>query len=762
MPEAPSAPASELQKLARLEDLEAFETLWLQLIDDESQSIETFMAGVDALEGRGRGNRAGLYLGMLFPKLMERGEYAAAIDSMQRVARLSPREVGLRENLLKAYRAHYGKHPHFEALLAKADLENDADVSAAAKRIRTYLSFDIGDYVYHRAGWGTGRVVSLDPDALTVSIDFESKEGEHAMGIEMARKVTEVIDANDLRALAFDRLEELERMRDEDPVELVRATLRSRRRDAVLRDVRAKLTESLIDAKAWTKWWQKARTLVKKAPDIVMGPGTNPSIELRVDGGGLAESCLRDLKQIRGGPKRVKYFRDLLREREGGKDREDAIAGVAAALMGSDRTGRDLELGSRISLAFLLRDARQVATDIPEVEALEPENVVKEADKVVAALPQVPIAGHRLLALGIIKGNAEDWPQLYEEVLFAGEPDSAEHALNELVGQGHAERAARALQTIIERYRENAPGFVWYLKLAIAKKLPEGMPCLDDGTLLEKALVLHSDLELPRGRQERNEAASRKLARSIATVLLSRNLTFITRCFENVEIEAARNLETLIRRNRSLGQDTTDKIMAAMFRARPELGRLRAAEQAARDADKGGFEIGQAIFCTSVSIARKRTEVENIENHQIPQAAKEKNIAAGYGDLSENSEYSAAIEKLDQLSERLRRLRAELNRCRPIDSSLRDSELVFLGARVDVKGDEGPLTYTLLGPWDVDLRRNYISYESPIGKALLNRKVGDVVSFDIRGGSKQLTITAIEDGLSAAEDALEQDPPKGV
>jgi transcription elongation GreA/GreB family factor len=161
------------------------------------------------------------------------------------------------------------------------------------------------------------------------------------------------------------------------------------------------------------------------------------------------------------------------------------------------------------------------------------------------------------------------------------------------------------------------------------------------------------------------------------------------------------------------------------------------------------------LYCLEALLLRKRVEFEDLVNRQIPENAGEIGRAASYGDLSENSEWSAAIEKQERLTRQSEELASELAKARLIQPGIADGSEVTLGSRVILRDVEGRRSeFTILGPWELDLDRGYISYLSPMGKALLHRKVGDQVQVEGRAGHIAYEILDIADGLSAAERSI--------
>lgn len=116
--------------------------------------------------------------------------------------------------------------------------------------------------------------------------------------------------------------------------------------------------------------------------------------------------------------------------------------------------------------------------------------------------------------------------------------------------------------------------------------------------------------------------------------------------------------------------------------------------------------------------------------------------ARAQGDLSENAEYDAAKEKQGKVESKIAELEDKIVRAYVIEVDVSGSETVIFGAKVTVIDNSTgkDMEYQLVGPEDVDIARNRISIQSPIGKALVGKRRGDTVEFSTPRGTKNLTI----------------------
>jgi transcription elongation factor GreA len=132
---------------------------------------------------------------------------------------------------------------------------------------------------------------------------------------------------------------------------------------------------------------------------------------------------------------------------------------------------------------------------------------------------------------------------------------------------------------------------------------------------------------------------------------------------------------------------------------------------------------------TKKGYAALKAELERLKKIERPKNIKEIEEARGHGDLSENAEYHAAKERQSHIDARIRDLEHKLAEAQIIDTSNLSTEKVVFGATVTVKDvqTETEQRYTLVGPDEGDLKNGKISVQSPVGRALIGKRVGDTV-----------------------------------
>lgn len=138
----------------------------------------------------------------------------------------------------------------------------------------------------------------------------------------------------------------------------------------------------------------------------------------------------------------------------------------------------------------------------------------------------------------------------------------------------------------------------------------------------------------------------------------------------------------------------------------------------------------QRIPMTKEGYERLKKELDHIIKVERPRNIKEIEEARAHGDLSENAEYHAAKERQGLLDAKKREIEFKLAHAQIIDVSRLTNEKVVFGSTVTLcDTDSGEMkVYTLVGQEEADIKKGKISIQSPVGKALVGHKKGDVVT----------------------------------
>lgn len=150
-------------------------------------------------------------------------------------------------------------------------------------------------------------------------------------------------------------------------------------------------------------------------------------------------------------------------------------------------------------------------------------------------------------------------------------------------------------------------------------------------------------------------------------------------------------------------------------------------------------------YLTAEGAERLRQELEQLKGPGRTDLAKRLRNAIQQGDLSENADYTAAKEDQAFLEGRILELEKLLHDAVIIDDLQKDAGIVNVGTHVTIQEEDfEPETYFLVGPKEADPANGRISHESPIGQALMGRKVGDTANAQTPAGVIKFKIIKIE------------------
>jgi len=151
------------------------------------------------------------------------------------------------------------------------------------------------------------------------------------------------------------------------------------------------------------------------------------------------------------------------------------------------------------------------------------------------------------------------------------------------------------------------------------------------------------------------------------------------------------------------------------------------------------------IFLTVEGLAKIEEELEQLKTVRRKEVAERIKQALAFGDISENSEYDEAKNEQAWVEERIAKLERMLRNARIIDDEDISVEVVSIGSKVTVKDIEfdEELKYTIVGSAEADPYEGKISNESPVGRALIGKKIGEIVEVQVPDGVIKYEILSI-------------------
>jgi len=153
------------------------------------------------------------------------------------------------------------------------------------------------------------------------------------------------------------------------------------------------------------------------------------------------------------------------------------------------------------------------------------------------------------------------------------------------------------------------------------------------------------------------------------------------------------------------------------------------------------------IYLTKDGLEALKKELEELTKKKRPEVLDAMSQARNQGDLSENAEYHAAKEELSFIDGRIDELMEMLKQVVVIEEPGKKTggkKIVALGSKVTVSIKGAKYVYSIVGEWEADPGNHKISHESPIGKALIGKTVGEKIEVEAPAGKILYTIVSVE------------------
>ena len=671
MSAAPPELPPEISRLVEQKKLDELESIFTRRVDETPEDLGFFFALAAAVKKKGSGSKAVAWLRLLADDRGAAGDLANRIRVLLEIARMSPGDAAVRDELAATLKERFGAHPSYPALDAQFPIGKAKDPGDPAGKIARWANYRVGD-VYAMTGRGAGRIVELNP-ALDV-IRLEIAGTRVPLSLVSAEKNLRPLPAGHFLRQKVEDPAGLRARAEQDPAAAVRSLLESFGRSMTLGEVREHFG-GVIEEGRWTAFWGQAR----KHPQLVVtGAGKSAAVAWS-DSAGAAEEAVRAEFDDAAPLERIEIARKNAK-RSAGLTRSfaQALARDAAAAV-SSRPGLAWELSQA---------AAKLAPGEPEAF---PATALAAASDPASALGDIRDPAARMAALAALRSHRADWMDVFAARVPNEEDGRVLAALFDALG----DRGADLSRRILRSPRLASRAFLW-----IAERL-HGEGKTEPPTLFFSLLDALRQAEFSPYRARVKEFFEPGgLAVALARAAPSE--------------EEGRTMLAALERAGGLEDHRRAVVKEALLMRFPEL-RAPAREY---------------LYGTAEAIEAHRAELVHLKQVELPANAAQMKAAKDHGDLSENFEYHAARQRHEYLSARIADLSDELSRTRPLDPSQINASEVRVGTRVVLRegGNGRERTVTILGPWDSKPEEAIYSYQSEFAQSLLGAKPGDRVA----------------------------------
>ena len=569
----------------------------------------------------------------------------------------------------------------------------------------------------HRS-WGFGRIKTVDTVFARFTIDFPGKAG-HTMDLSFAADNLKPIPKDHILARKANDLEGVRHLAAHH-LDLIKLVLNSFGGKATADQIQQVLTPDVI-ADDWKKWWETAKREMKKDGHFIVPVKKTEPVVFQTQETSLQDRLLTDFRAAKGLKARILVVAEVIKLASDLTDKKTAAAEIIAAL------NADIATYLRTQPAVAL-EAVFARDELAEASGLQPVTMEISAAQIWSQdgikfgplLELIPAAKHHRALASFKTANPDRWQEILRGSLNFVSAKLAKEFASLLVHEGKLDLLKETLAKLIRQHTASSELLLWF-----------GRERNEDFVDIMGPEVFRAMLTAME-RDQFNEKRSNRLRDFILE-----DQELLNELTATADIEVVKDLTRALQLSPVFDDMDKRSLLARLVKKHPAVQSLVSGEQTKQDS---------TIQVSWESLERRRLEYQELVQKKIPANSKEIAIARSYGDLRENHEYKAAKEMQKILMRQKEELEAQMMRARGMDFSNAKTDAVNIGTIVRATNLENNQSesFSILGAWDSDPDQGIISYLTPIGQALLNRKVGDVVEFELHDTKRRLRIENIE------------------
>jgi transcription elongation factor GreA len=645
-----------------------------------------------------------------------------ALEILKRILKYSPNDIASRKALVMMYTKKYGEHSQFEHFIKISRLNDfGVPVNSGIESFENNIVFDKGNYVFHRS-WGLGVISDIDSEKII--IDFKTKEN-HQMSVQMALQSLMPVTADHLYVMQHNDPEVAKSLFVENILEFFTILLKSYHGEITVATIKKELIPAYLEQKNWSKWWSKTKTVLKKDPLFGFSDKKKDLLFLREKPVTFADELLNNFSKAASFSSKLNYAIEFVNNVEQ-KDGAEIAQFFVDFFQKASGEGSNTKL---ILSYFILRSL----TKFIDEKSLKLSQIKTKVIDFIKTSKELPLISIKISSydykkdfVDLIEDIREDWIEVLTELLFETPVRIHRYIINLLIRARAYRQINDFIGKIINSGKQFPEIFLWVSKSIFTKAWDYQWLDYSKKELTLAHFRVINELK-------RVEIGKNRLKNIALDIVFENESLVLNEVVAEGEAEFLSKLYDILISAGYLEEAYLEKFINAVKSKFADF-------EPTKDISSGDdLNIGEEeLIVTQAGLEKKREELNKMVHVEMVQLSKELSKAADLsGDMRENVDYNALLEKQSILKLSISRLDADLKRAKVIDIGAVSTETVRVGTVVEVSSIKGKETikYAILGPWDADFDKNILSYRSPVAKALLKKRLDDDV--DLRLGDEQ-------------------------
>jgi len=698
--------------------------IWTHLVSLIPQEIDFFYHVQRKISKIMGDDRSAMLMQEVYVFYKEHGEWNTAIDILKLILSYDDKDSWSRKEIVECFRGKYSGHSQLDEYIKASNLnQNWRNVFEAIGEFEKHISFDAGNYVFHRS-WGVGRIAGVKNDEIT--IDFAKKRA-HTMSLKMGVNALQTLTREHIWVLkSIWKKEKLVEKVKGDPTWTLKTIIKSYDNNCDLKHIKAELVPSVLTVNEWTSWSTKARKILQDDPGFGVNPTNIDMFVVRDRPISLEEKLFNEFKAQKNFFSRIDL---LMTFSEKAEPDSEYFAEMFSYFAGYLKAFN--QVNEQIIASYLV--VKQIVAKHPHLNPGIQYNFAElfaDIDDPSVVYTAIKDSDLRRSYLQHIKNFLPEWADLYIKLF----PTVLTlELIDALVKDGYQDKVKTLAINCFENYRDYREAAIWFFKNS-----QESEWFKEIGIPYEKQLItlIHIlDITYREIANHRETTENRKINRQVQSLIFGKE-TLLEKFIFQSDVNTITRLYTLV-------DDVKDLDPAIKMHLRNKILEEHKGFKFFGSEEK--IIVSRGLMVTSRMYEEKKKTLQNIIDVEVPANSKEIGFALSLGDLRENAEYKAAKEHQTILNATATRLQEEIDRAQIFDPTTVTVARVSFGTVVRLMNNSKSAeeTYTILGPWESDPDRFVISYMSPFGNAILNHREGEKLKFTINERDYDYTIKSI-------------------
>ena len=713
---------------------------WTRIVDLVPEDFSFYRKIERILSGhRQKEVLADLYI-QLVHHYIKQGALDTIISLCKKILECNPNYSRFKNELLKAYREKYKDHSLLEDFIRYSGLLNTRKtITSSIQNFETNIVFDKDNYVFHRS-WGVGKTTSINTEEMIV--DFKDKKA-HKMNIQMALKSLKPLKEGHFLALQYEQPQQLSEDFENDITKFFKILLSSFGGSISLSALRPMICEKYIPEKDWSKWWSKTRNEILRDNLIGVSPQKKDIIELRESPITQSEKYIEKFQGALDLEEKISIATEAQKESSDMTDfMEYMIPFFKESLKSIDTENRIQSLILLEMIGDYLKEEDKIVEEsvrtliIKEMKEFSIEKAVKFGSQ----LKTSDVLRKYIKLLKTYHANAQE---IYLQFLFKVRVKYHKLLIADLIAEKKWDFLNQFFSQLCKKASTYPDIFLSSFRALVYKHWEIPNIVLENHALIFFRLM--NQLQKIETKGTRLKGITKEL------IVGAGQKDFLRFIEQHSKKGSVRRFVSLLREVTFLNELEKSKFINTLtqkyFKEFQDEHKLKSdvhIDDLISQSKKKGVGIA-----SQNAISRMQKELDRILEVEIPVNSREIGVAQEKGDLRENAEYKVAMEKQVILQASVSKLETELKELLPIVGAYIPKEKITLGSKIKLndKQNKDLFVYSIMDKWDADIDNGIISYESPLGKALLNHKIGDIIHFGNDPNKQKLEVLEISNAV---------------